>query len=168
MAKKEVEKIAQAIDQADPNNKSFYDQNTKNLEDKLDQLDNEYKTGLTSCQSKDIVTSHAAFGYLGTRYGLNQVAIAGLSPDEEPSSKQLVDVADFARKNNVKYIFFESLVSPKLSETIAQEIGAKTLVLDPLEGLSDDNIKQGKDYFSVMRDNLANLQTALQCKTTKQ
>ncbi len=168
LAKKEVEKITQAIDQADPNNKSFYDQNTKNLEDKLDQLDNEYKSGLSDCGSKDIITSHAAFGYLAQRYGLNQVSIAGLSPDEEPSAQALADVANFAKEHNVKYIFFEKLVSPKLSETIANEIGAKTLVLDPLEGLSDDDIKNGKDYFSVMRDNLANLQTALQCKTTKQ
>ena len=72
-------------------------------------------------------------------------------------------MADFAKKNNVKYIFFESLVSPKLSETIAQEVGAKTMVLDPIEGISDDDIKQGKNYFTVMEANLKNLQEALQC-----
>src|SRR5581483_4535377 len=164
LAKKEVEKINQGFDKIDPVNASYYDSNAKNLADRLDQLDQTYKQGLASCQQKDIITSHAAFGYMGARYGLNQVAIAGLSPDAEPSSQQLADVANFARQHNVKYIFFESLVSPKLSDTIANEVGAKTMVLDPIEGISDDDIKQGKDYFTVMADNLKNLQTALQCK----
>ena len=75
----------------------------------------------------------------------------------------MAQIRTFGNSGNIKYIFFESLVSPKLSETIADEVGAKTLVLDPLEGLTDDDIKQGKDYFSVMRNNLKNLQVALQC-----
>src|SRR5438552_3998483 len=102
---------------------------------------------------------------MSDRYGLNQVPIAGLSPDEEPSSKQLADVTKFAKSHNVKYIFFESLVSPKLSETIANEVGAQTMVLEPIEGLTDDQIKQGKNYFTVMQDNLKNLQIALACST---
>jgi zinc transport system substrate-binding protein len=109
------------------------------------------------------VTSHTAFAYLAREYGLNQVAIAGLSSGQEPSTQELTEVATFARDNGVKYIFFESLVSPKLSETIANEVGAQTLVLDPLEGIPDDEIKQGKNYFTVMEDNLKNLQTALGC-----
>ncbi len=164
LAKKEVEKIAQGFITVDPTNKSYYERNAKTLENNLDQLDAAYKQGLSNCEQKDIITSHAAFGYLARAYGLNQVAIAGLSPDTEPSSQQLTEVAKFAKENNVKYIFFESLVSPKLSETVAKEVNAKTLVLDPLEGLSDDESKQGKNYFTVMEDNLKNLQEALQCK----
>jgi zinc transport system substrate-binding protein len=163
LAKKEVERIKDGYIKVDPTNASYYETNAKNLENKLDKLYGEYKQGLSTCKQKDIVTSHAAFGYLAKEYGLNQVAISGLSPDAEPSSQQLADVAKFAKDHNVKYIFFESLVSPKLSETIANEIGAKTLVLDPIEGLSDDDIKQGKNYFTVMGDNLKNLQTALEC-----
>ncbi len=163
LAKKEVEKITEGYIAIDPGNTNFYKENQTTLDKKLDQLDSEYKAGLANCQSKDIITSHAAFAYLAERYGLNQVAISGLSPDEEPSAQQLADVATFAKKNNVKYIFFESLVSPKLSETIANEVGAKTIVLDPIEGISDDDIKQGKNYFTVMEDNLKNLQTALSC-----
>jgi zinc transport system substrate-binding protein len=163
LAKNEVRRITDGYISIDPTNTMFYQENEKALDDKLDQLDSEYKEGLANCQNKDIITSHAAFAYLAEQYGLNQVAISGLSPDEEPSAQQLADVANFARKNNVRYIFFESLVSPKLSETIASEIGAKTMVLDPIEGLSDDDIKQGKNYFTVMEDNLKNLQTALQC-----
>lgn len=164
LAKKEVEKITKGYTTTDPLNKAYYEANEKQLTTKLDKLDAKYQAGLQNCQTRDIITSHEAFAYLAEQYGLNQVAIAGLSPDEEPSSKQLAEVADFAKQNNTHYIFFETLVSPKLAETIAQEIGAQTLVLDPIEGLSDDDIKQGKNYFTVMEDNLKNLQTALQCK----
>ncbi|MFA6565947.1 MAG: zinc ABC transporter substrate-binding protein, partial [Candidatus Paceibacterota bacterium] len=104
-----------------------------------------------------------AFGYLADNYGLEQISIAGLSPDAEPSPKQLTDIVTFAKKNNVKYIFFESLASPELSQMIADEIGAKTLVLNPLEGLTAEEERSGKNYLSIMRDNLANLQTALSC-----
>lgn len=164
LAKKEAQVISRAIISTDPANKDTYESNTKALQDRLDKLNLQYQAGLADCQNRDIITSHAAFGYVAARYNLNQVSIAGLSPDEEPSTQTLTKIADFARKNNVKYIFFESLVSPKLSQTIASEIGAKTLVLNPLEGLSDDDIKSGRDYFSVMQDNLKNLQVALQCQ----
>jgi zinc transport system substrate-binding protein len=165
LAKKEAQKITAGYIAIDPANTSYYQENEKQLDAKLDQLNEEYKQGLSSCKSRDIVTSHAAFAYLAEQYGLHQVAISGLSPDAEPSAQQLVDVANFVKQNDITYIFFESLVSPKLSETIANETDAKTLVLDPLEGLSDDEIKQGKDYFSVMKNNLKNLQIALQCNT---
>ena len=163
LAKKQVEKIKEGFIQADSANTTLYETNAKSLEDKLDQLDEKYKKGLSSCIEKDIITSHAAFGYLAKAYGLNQVSVTGVSPDEEPSAQQLAQVAKFAKDNNVKYIFFETLVSPKLSQTIANEVGAETLVLDPIEGISDDDIKQGKNYFTVMEKNLTNLQKALQC-----
>lgn len=163
LARQEVAKITEGFITIDTVNESYYKGNEKKLDAKLDQLDSDYKKGLANCQSKDIITSHAAFAYLAEQYGLHQIAISGLSPDEEPSAQQLASVADFAKKHNVKYIFFESLVSPKLSETIASEVGAQTIVLDPIEGLSDDDIKQGKNYLTVMEANLKNLQTALQC-----
>jgi zinc transport system substrate-binding protein len=164
LAKQESQKIAEALTNTDPTNADYYTQNEKALEVRFDQLDSEYRSGLTNCSSKDIVTSHTAFAYLADRYGLNQIPISGLSPEKEPSPAQLAEIAKFARSHNVKYIFFESLISPRLSETIAREIGAQTLVLDPLEGISDEDLASGSDYFSVMRNNLKNLQTALQCK----
>ncbi len=163
LAKAQVAKITEGYITIDPEHTAVYKTNQMQLNQKLDALDSEYKVGLQNCRSKDIITSHAAFAYLAERYGLNQVAISGISPDEEPSAQQLANVAAFAKKNNIKYIFFESLVSPKLSETVAHEIGAKTLVLDPIEGISDDDIAQGKNYFSVMESNLKNLQEALGC-----
>lgn len=164
LAKQMVDKIAQGYVQVDPTNAQYYAANAETLKSELDQLDTEFQAGLASCAKKDIITSHAAFGYLATTYGLNQVSIAGLSPDAEPSTKELANVTDFAKKNNVQYIFFESLVSPKLSETIAHEVGAQTIVLDPIEGISAEDVASGKNYLTVMRSNLANLRTALECK----
>jgi len=164
LAKFESKKILEGLIKVDSQNSSYYQDQEKVLEEELDSLDQKYKEGLKNCQTKDFITSHAAFGYLASEYGLNQVPISGVSPDSEPSVKDLADLADFARINSVKYIFFESLVSPKLAKTLASEIGAQTLVLDPLEGLSDDDIAAGKNYFTVMEDNLKNLQTALQCQ----
>lgn len=164
LAKIETEKIATEMENLDPQHLKYYQNNETNLETRLDNLDQSYKQGLGNCNKKDIITSHAAFGYLAKAYGLDQVAVAGLSPDAEPSAQQLAKVVDFAKQNNIKYIFFESLISPKLSNTIASEVGAQTLVLDPLEGLSSDDMKKGQDYFSVMQQNLANLQIALDCQ----
>ena len=164
LAEKMVDNITQGYAQADPDNKEYYQANANTLKSKLADLDMEYKQWLSNCQEKNIITSHAAFGYISMTYGLKQVSIAGLSPDAEPSPQQLADIAKFAKDNNVKYIFFESLVSPKLSQTIATEVGAQTLVLNPIEGLTDEELAQGKNYLTVMRDNLTNLKIALQCK----
>lgn len=164
LASIEVKAILNGFIQVDPINKSYYYENTNNLLSQLNEIDKEYKQGLMNCNQKDIVTSHAAFGHLAKAYGLNQVPISGLSPDAEPSSKQLAEVSLFAKNHNVKYIFFESLLSPKLSETIAAEVGAKTIVLDPIEGVSGDDMRAGKNYFSIMKDNLTNLRLALECR----
>lgn len=166
LAKLEIDAILNGFIQVDSTNKEYYVKNADALKQQIDELDEKFNQGLANCSHSDFVTSHAAFGYMASAYKLNQVPISGISPDEEPSTKQLIEVADFARKNNVKYIFFESLVSPKLSETIAVEVGAKTLVLDPIEGISDEDLKQGNNYFTVMENNLKNLRVALECKQT--
>ncbi len=164
LAKIETQRILAGFIKVDPTNTSYYSKNEKELETKLIQLDQDYKKGLKDCVRRDIVTSHSAFGYLADAYGFNQIAISGLSPDSEPSSQTLVEIVNFVRKNDIKYIFFEKLVSPKLSDTIASETGAKLLVLDPLEGIPQDEIEKGADYFSVMRANLSNLEVALECQ----
>ncbi|MDZ4385551.1 MAG: zinc ABC transporter substrate-binding protein [Candidatus Moranbacteria bacterium] len=158
-----ADKVAQGFQQADPENADYYASNAELLKSRLDGLDQEYRQGLGDCAGKNIITAHNAFSYLAAAYGFNQVAIAGLSPDAEPSLRDLAGISRFARDNRVEYIFFESLASPKLSETIANEVGAKTLVLNPIEGLSDEELSQGKNYLTVMRENLANLRIALGC-----
>ncbi len=163
LAQKEVAKILQGLSTVDPVNKSLYEANTQQLTQKLQVLDQAFSAGLKNCQQKNIVTSHAAFGYVASRYNLKQVPISGISPDSEPTPKQLAGVAQFAKSHQVSYIFFETLVSPKLAQTLAQEVGAKTLVFDPLEGLTKEEENRGVDYFSIQNENLMNLKTALQC-----
>ena len=161
---KMAERITESLGQADPANKDYYQANLSRLKGKLDALDGDYRQGLSRCAKRNIITAHAAFGYLAKAYGLTQVPITGLSPDAEPSAQQLADIVKFVRANNVKYIFFESLASPKLSQAIATEVGAQTLVLNPLEGLSGQELASGEDYLTVMQTNLKNLETALQCQ----
>ena len=129
----------------------------------LRKLDREYKTGLRSCKRHEIVTSHAAFGYLAARYGLEQVAITGLAPETEPSPQQLAHVVQVVRRTHATTVFFETLVSPRLAQTVAREVGAHTAVLDPIEGLTADEQKRGDTYLALMRRNLMALQTALTC-----
>ena len=111
---------------------------------------------------KEIVVSHEAFGYLCHAYGLEQLAIKGISSDSEPTPGRMAEMIDFVREHEVKVIFFEELASPKVAEAIARETGARTMLLNPLEGLSEENLRAGKDYFSVMEENLEALKQALQ------
>ncbi|MET7399404.1 metal ABC transporter substrate-binding protein [Dactylosporangium sp. NPDC005572] len=153
-----VGKLSERLQQVDGADVSGITTRAAKLQGELQQLDQEYQSGLKTCQRRDIVTSHAAFGYLAARYGLNQVSISGLDPEEEPSPQRVAEVAQLAKEKGVTTIFFEALVSPKLSETVAKEIGAKAAVLDPIEGVEGD-----ATYFSVMRANLTALKDALGC-----
>jgi len=133
------------------------------LEQRLRALDRMYTSDLSDCSRREIVTSHAAFGYLAERYGLEQISIEGLSPEAEPSPRELARVAAIVRARHVTTVYFETLVSPKLAATLARETGTKTAVLDPLEGLTPKAIEAGANYFSVMRANLRNLRRGLGC-----
>ncbi len=130
---------------------------------RLDALDGEYRRGLARCARRQIVTSHAAFGYLAARYGLEQIPLEGLTPEAEPSAKDIARLVDAVRSSGATTVFFEPLISPKLAETVAREAHVETAVLDPLEGIGKSEIAAGADYFSVMRTNLATLQKALGC-----
>lgn len=127
-------------------------------------LDRRYRDGLAHCARRELVTSHAAFGYLAARYGLKQVPITGVDPGSEPSPRALADLVDTVRRDHVRTVFFEKLVSPRLAETVAREAGANTAVLDPLEGLTQDELDRGEDYVSVMTRNLRVLRQALGCR----
>jgi zinc transport system substrate-binding protein len=156
-----AEDFASYLGDLDPDNADAYRNNAATLGRELATLDGEFETGLASCATKDLVTSHNAFGYLARRYGLNQVGITGLTPEEEPSPEELASVSDFVMDNNVRTIYFETLVSPAIAESVAGESGARTDVLDPIEGLNDES--QGNDYLEVMRANLANIEKGQPC-----
>ncbi|MGI6240087.1 MAG: metal ABC transporter substrate-binding protein [Christensenellales bacterium] len=161
-AKIEMENIKRALVTADPTNAEVYEANYAFYVAELDALDQEFKDALDPLINRDIVVAHQAYGYLCAAYGLNQVAIEGLSPDSEPSPARVAKIIDFGKAHNVKVIFFEELVSPKVAESIASAIGAQTEVLSPIEGRSDAQRDAGDDYFSIMRQNLAALLAALQ------
>lgn len=144
-----------------PDRAADFTANAATLRADLETLDGEYETGLASCANTDIVTSHSAFGYLAQRYGLTQVGISGLSPEEEPSPSELASVTEFVREHHVSTIYYETLVDPAIADTVATETGAKTAVLDPIEGLTDQSA--GTDYFGVMRSNLATLRSGQAC-----
>jgi zinc transport system substrate-binding protein len=130
---------------------------------RLRALHRKYRSGLAHCARRDIVTSHAAFAYLAQRYGLRQIAIEGLNPEGEPAPRELAHVVDLVRQKGVTTVYFETLVSPKLARTVARETGARTAVLDPIEGLTPDEKARGADYFSVMASNLTHLRQGLGC-----
>jgi zinc transport system substrate-binding protein len=127
-------------------------------------LEADFRFGLGECARREIVTSHAAFGYLAATYDLEQVALAGLSPEAEPSPRALERLVEEVRETGATTVFFETLVSPDLARTVAREAGATTAALDPLEGLSEERLEAGDDYLSVMRENLAALREALECR----
>jgi zinc transport system substrate-binding protein len=156
------DRLAERLGTIDERHRSAYHDRAATLRIALTALDTEFSTGLATCQRRDIVTSHAAFGYLAARYNLTQVSISGLSPESEPTPQRVAEVAAIARSRNVTTIFFETLVSPKMAQTLASEIGARAEVLDPIEGLAPD-AAPGADYLSVMSENLAKLRAALAC-----
>lgn len=159
-----VARVATAFSQVDPANQSSYEANAAAYGRELEDLDRAYRQGLAQCDRRVVVSSHAAFGYLARNYGLTQEAIAGLEPEAEPTPQRLAELASRVRADGTTTIFYESLVSPKVAQTLAREAGVSTAVLDPLEGLSDKDAKAGRTYVSVMRDNLAALRSALGCR----
>lgn len=161
-AKIEMANIRDALIQADPAGKDAYEANYAKYASDLDALDAEYRAALSGFTNRDVVVAHAAYGYLCKAYGLNQVAIEGLTPDSEPDPARVAEIIDFAKQHALKVIFFEELTSPRVAESIASAVGAKTSVLSPLEGLTQEETAAGDEYFSVMRRNLAALEAALQ------
>ncbi len=135
----------------------------RRLAARLAQLDEDFRAGLSRCERREVVTSHAAFAYLAHAYRLEQVALAGLAPEAEPSARALESLVADVRRLGATTVFVEPLVSPVVAETVAREAGVGTAVLDPLEGLDDEQLGRGADYFSVMRANLRALREALGC-----
>jgi zinc transport system substrate-binding protein len=156
-----ADEVALEMSKLDPVSESTFEQNAADLRAELEALDAQFDKGLADCSSRQLVTSHTAFGYLADAYDLEQVGLTGLTPETEPNPQDLAEVTDFVRDNGVQTIFYETLVSPDVAETVAAATGASTDVLDPIEGLSDAS--QGDDYLQIMDANLTNLQAGLPC-----
>ncbi|MFC8797516.1 metal ABC transporter substrate-binding protein [Promicromonospora sp. NPDC057138] len=155
--------VADELAATDPEHADEYAAGALRLGQRLDELDQEFADGLAACQGAALVTSHTAFGYLADRYALEQVGISGLDPEAEPSPARLREIGDLVKERGVKTLYSETLVSPKVTDTLASDLGIDTAVLDPLEGLSEDATAAGEDYVSVMQGNLAELEEGLVC-----
>lgn len=157
-----AENIKNSLVEADPEHQTGYEERYSELKQKLEDLDAKFTEQLSSVSQKEMVVSHQAFGYLARDYGLTQHSIMGLSPDAEPTGQDIVRLANLVKEEGIRYIFFEELVSDKLAKTLASEAGVETMVLNPVEGLTEEQIQNGDNYFTLMEKNLQNLVTALQ------
>jgi zinc transport system substrate-binding protein len=156
-----TESTADRLAELDPEGEEEFRDHAADLVAELVALDEEMTMGLSTCETRTMVVSHEAYGYLAARYDIEQVGISGLTPDDEPSAAQMAELVAFVRDNDIRTVYYETLVSPEVAETIAAEAGVETAVLDPIEGLTDDS--QGTDYLEMMRANLANLQAGQPC-----
>ena len=154
-----VQDVADTLTEIDPDGAETFAANAAALTQRFEDLDAAYATGLAQCDSRTFVTTHEAFGYLADRYDLEQVGISGVDPEAEPSPARLAAVEKIVRDEGVTTIFFETLVSPKVAQTLAADLGVDTAVLDPIEGLADPD----SDYFSIAEANLTALRVALSC-----
>lgn len=160
-----VDKIVAELSAVDPAGAGYFRVNGETCKSKLAALDARFRRRLRGCAGKPLVVGgHAAFGYLARRYGLVQTALYGLSPDAQPSPRQMMKVSDFCRRENVRTIFFETSVAPGLARALAGEIGGRVLVLYAGHNLTRDQIKKGQDFFTIMEENLRTLQEGLGCR----
>jgi zinc transport system substrate-binding protein len=164
LAARQVGSIMRGLSSADPEGRAAYEANGRSVVDDLNALNTRFESTLSTCRRRTFITSHAAFGYLARRYGLIQVSISGLSPEAEPSPARLKEIVQEARRSGTQVIYYETLVSPRVAEVIAREVGARVAVLDPLEGLTADEQREGRNYFTVMDENLRALADGLDCR----
>ena len=153
--------VARQLAAADPGHAADYAANAKTLTGDLATLGADLDAGLANCVRTEFVTTHAAFGYLARRVGFQQIGISGLSPDAEPSPARVAEVQREAREHGITTIFYETLVSPAVAQSIAGDLGLATDVLDPIEGITENS--RGSDYLAVMRSNLTALRKANGC-----
>ncbi len=157
----EVERITDAFCEADAANAAYYQENSRKYLAQLQELDRQMQEIAAAAQKRVFITSHAAFGHLAADYGLRQLAVSGLSPQAEPTPADLQRLAGIVKREQVDYIFFETLSDPRIAKVLAKETGVQTAVLDPLEGLSEEGRKENLDYIKIMQRNIDNLKLAL-------
>jgi zinc transport system substrate-binding protein len=157
--------IAQALETRDPANKAFFKQKTDDYNRRLSGLDAAFRKTLRACKTKEVIYGgHYAFGYVAKRYGLRCLAAQGVSPDAEPTAKDLARLVEQIKKNNIKYVFYEELTSSKIAETIARETNAKLLLLNAAHNVTKDQFQRGVSFFDILHADLENLKIGLECQ----
>ena len=164
LVKQQVNVIRDGLIQADPQNKEHYEENARIYNNKMDALDMKINSALSSCQKDTIVPYHNAFSYLGERYDIHIMALGGMAPDSEASAAEIAEFVDFVKENDIKVIFSEELVDPRLAEVIAAEANAQVLLFSPLEALTSEEADRNVSYIDKMEDNLDSLKVALECQ----
>ncbi len=160
-----AENIGNALIQKDPANKELYSQNLESYKNELAKIDNEYRISLSVCKNKEIIyAGHYAFGYLASRYGLKYLSAQGVSPDSEPTAQDFINLISQIKENNINYVFYEELSSPKIAQTIADETNAKLLLLNAAHNLSKQDMENGLTFFQILRNDLSNLKIGLRCE----
>lgn len=163
-AEQEVTNIKNAMQKADPANAQYYEDNANAYIAKLAALDNSIKAGLSNCKRDTFVSFHNAFNYFSHRYGIHDVWVSGLAPEADVPPQDIQKVVQIAKDKDVKVIFSEDLVDPRLANTLASEVGAQVLVLSPLEGINETEQQEGKTYLDKWYQNLDNLRMVLECQ----
>lgn len=153
----QMEAIADAFIQADPDNKDYYTERLANCKEKIDTLIADYESAVAQFTSKDIITSHEAYSSLCNAFNLTQIALNGSDNSQEPTPARIAEITDYIKTNNIKYIFTEPLGTSDIVNSVAKDTGCEVLILDPFEG----NPKNNENYFTVMEKNLEALKTAL-------
>jgi zinc transport system substrate-binding protein len=163
-AQQEIRNIVNAMEKSDPVNARYYENNANAYIAKLTKLDQDIKSGLSNCKTHTFVSFHNAFNYFSQRYGLTDIWIYVIAPESELAPQDMEKVINIVKANNVKIIFSEDLVDPRLADTLATEVGAQTRVLSPLEGINDTEQKGGITFLDKWYQNLDNLKVALECQ----
>ena len=158
---KEMEMIKNTLSKYDSDNAEYYEKNFNEQKEKLEKLDTDFLNAVSKFKTKNIITSHEAYGYLCDAYSLNQIGIEGLMAESEPSPSKMAEITEYIKNNNIKYIFYEELLNPKTTQIISDETGCQLLELSAFEGLTEEQSKNEYDYYSVMYKNLENLKKAL-------
>jgi zinc transport system substrate-binding protein len=159
-----VDAVASVMSEVDPDGRAAFARNAAGVVAELEDLDHDYVAGLSDCARRELITAHDAFGWLAERYDLEPIPIAGISPETEPSAERLGELASLVAEFGATTIFAETLVSPEIAETLADEVGGVTVaVLDPIEGRAAADVDAGRDYLDLMRSNLATLRAGLGC-----
>ena len=160
-----IDNIASAMSAKDPSNKNYYIDNANTYKLELKKLDTEYKAGLSSCRKRAFLHGgHYAFGYLAHRYGLQYESASAVNADSEPSASKLVALIKQVKAIGLEHVFTEELLSPRVAEMIAKETSASILLLHGAHNISKDDFEKGATFISLMKKNLVNLQTGLQCR----
>ncbi|MGN7938266.1 metal ABC transporter solute-binding protein, Zn/Mn family [Virgibacillus sp. 6R] len=156
-----AENIKDALIEIKPESKDIFEENYAKLKADLNDLDKTFQDTIENSKTKYILVSHAAYGYWQERYDIKQISIAGLSPSQEPSQQQLTEIIKESEEHNINYVLFEQNVQSNVAKVIQDEIGAKSLTLHNLESVTEEDIKNKEDYFSIMEKNIETLQTVL-------